>query len=79
MCVQDVVIKYYKIAMVIGFRIMREKLTINKKGKEIFGSREKFNNWLSTYNYFLNCKPISLIHSKEGLQIIYDELNRIKH
>lgn len=54
------------------------KTDVLKKGKEVFGSMEKFNMWLNTDNLNLKCKPITLWDKKSSMQVIYDELIRIK-
>jgi putative toxin-antitoxin system antitoxin component (TIGR02293 family) len=51
-----------------------------KKGKDVFGTDEKFNTWLDTTNIALGgVKPKSLMDSSFGIQIISDELSHIEH
>ncbi len=61
-----------------------EKAKINltalyKRGKEVFGSDEKFNRWLNRYNPFIGGKPSDLLNTTEGFNKILDELGRIEH
>lgn len=48
-------------------------------GVEVFGSADKFNNWLETENLVLNCKPKTLLDSTFGIGLLRDELTRIEH
>ncbi|HLT24070.1 MAG TPA: antitoxin Xre/MbcA/ParS toxin-binding domain-containing protein [Ignavibacteria bacterium] len=53
---------------------------LDEKGKEVFGSKEKFRHWLMTQNSFLkNKKPIDLLTNSFGVDILMDELSRIEH
>ena len=51
-----------------------------KKGTEVFGTGEKFNNWLTTENVALgNVKPKDLFDSSFGINLLRDELGRIEY
>lgn len=50
------------------------------KGKEVFEDKHKFLSWLSLPNrIFDNQKPIILVNSIIGREMILDELGRIEH
>jgi putative toxin-antitoxin system antitoxin component (TIGR02293 family) len=50
-----------------------------KKGIELFESPEQFNHWLKSESYGLgNIKPLSLINSITGIDLVYEELGRIE-
>jgi hypothetical protein len=44
------------------------KISLLKKGKEVFGTTEKFNMWLNTEHIILECKPITQTHNPMGNQ-----------
>jgi putative toxin-antitoxin system antitoxin component (TIGR02293 family) len=49
------------------------------KGIELFGSSYEFNKWLKFESYGLgNTKPINLITSITGIDLVYEELVRIE-
>ncbi len=51
-----------------------------KKGTDVFGNGEKFNNWLTTNNVALgNVKPKDLLDSSFGINWPKDELGRIEY
>jgi putative toxin-antitoxin system antitoxin component (TIGR02293 family) len=50
------------------------------KGNEVFGSTDKFNNWLETSNLALgNIMPKSLLDNTFGIGLLKDELMRIEY
>ena len=50
-----------------------------KFGVEIFGDKDKFNNWLSIKNVSLRgAKPKELLDTSFGMGLIKDELTRIE-
>ncbi len=50
-----------------------------KKGTMVFGSREKFDNWLITKNIALGgTEPKNLLDSSLGIRLVSDELSRIE-
>lgn len=50
-----------------------------KKGNELFEDSEGFNKWLKSESYGLgNVKPIDLINSITGIDLIFEELVRIE-
>jgi len=52
---------------------------LNDLGKEIFGSKKEFFKWLKTKNFALNNqKPIDLLDTYSGLNLIFEELKRIE-
>lgn len=58
-----------------------EKLVHNyqvlSRGIEIFGSLESFNRWVRKFNPFLDAKPIELLKTITGNELVLDELNRL--
>lgn len=49
-------------------------------GIEVFGKRDKFSAWLETKNPALaNIKPKELLNNVAGINLLKDELTRIKH
>jgi len=50
------------------------------KGIETFGDKERFYTWLDTKNVSLgNIKPIKVLDSSFGINLIKDELTRIEY
>ena len=50
------------------------------KGKEIFGSKENFEQWMNSKIVALGgIKPIELLDSSFGIDLLMDELGRIEH
>ena len=50
------------------------------KGIELFESSEHFNIWLKSESYGLgNIKPVELINSITGIDLVYEELVRIEY
>jgi hypothetical protein len=44
------------------------------------GSKERLNSWLNSENaYFRNKRPVDIMHSHKGRDLIKDELNRIEY
>ena len=51
-----------------------------KSGNEIFGSMEKFHNWLNIENSVMGGeKPVSYLDTFSGIQLVMDELNAIEY
>ena len=51
-----------------------------KSGNEIFGSIEKFHNWLNIENSVMGGeKPVSYLDTFSGIQMVMDELNAIEY
>jgi putative toxin-antitoxin system antitoxin component (TIGR02293 family) len=51
-----------------------------KSGIDIFGSKEKFHNWLKSENAVMGGeKPISFLDTFSGIQLVMDELNAIEY
>ena len=49
-------------------------------GKEIFGSMDKFHNWLNIENSAMGGeKPVSYLDTFSGIQLVLDELNAIEY
>lgn len=75
----------YKIKKNYRFRpIHSEKIIglaeVAHKGKETFGSFDKFYLWLHTPSFALgNMKPVDLLKNSYGKEMVVDELNRIDH
>jgi putative toxin-antitoxin system antitoxin component (TIGR02293 family) len=50
------------------------------KGIEIFGDKDDFLSWMNQPSVSLgNNKPISLLNSRFGMEMVLDELGRIEH
>ena len=50
-----------------------------KKGIELFESADKFNKWLKYESFGLgNTKPVNLLNSITGIDLVYEELVRIE-
>lgn len=47
------------------------------KGMDTFGSLQEFKNWLPHHNIGINAKPIDLLDTLTGINIIMNELQRI--
>lgn len=55
-------------------------ISMYKKGIEMFGSIRSFNTWLRKPSYGLgNYKPISLMGTSTGVDLLIDELLRIEY
>ena len=53
---------------------------LNLKGIEVFESKEYFETWMNSKIISLgNIKPIELLDSSFGIDMLMDELGRIKH
>ena len=51
-----------------------------KLGIKIFGSQDKFHNWLNSVNSVMGGeKPVSYLDTFSGIQLILDELNAIEY
>lgn len=51
-----------------------------KSGIEIFGSQDKFHNWLNSENTAMGGeKPVSYLDTFSGIQLVMDELNAIEY
>lgn len=63
----------------VSERVLRIALVV-ARGEQVFGSREPFNTWLKEPNTALKEKrPMELLGSDFGLDLILDELGRIEH
>ncbi|MCF6183018.1 MAG: DUF2384 domain-containing protein [Bacteroidales bacterium] len=50
-----------------------------KKGIDVFITKEKFNSWLGKNSFGLgNVKPINLLSTSTGIDLVYEELVRIE-
>ena len=49
------------------------------KGMDTFGSLEEFKSWLPKHNIGINDKPIDLLDTITGINIVMNELLRIDH
>lgn len=54
-------------------------LELYDKGLDTFGSIKEFKNWLSQHNIGIDAKPIDLLDSITGINMIMNELNRIDY
>jgi putative toxin-antitoxin system antitoxin component (TIGR02293 family) len=51
-----------------------------KTGSDIFGSMDKFRNWLNIENSVMGGeKPVSYLDTYSGIQLVIDELNAIEY
>ena len=51
-----------------------------KSGNDIFGSMDKFHNWLNLENSVMGGeKPVSYLDTFSGIQLVMDELNAIEY
>jgi len=51
-----------------------------KLGSDVFGSLEKFHNWLNIENSVMGGeKPVSYLDTFSGIQLVMDELNAIEY
>ena len=56
------------------------KKEILESGLEYFSDAEKFEIWIETKSIVLgNKSPSDLLKSEGGVQLVLDELNRLKH
>jgi putative toxin-antitoxin system antitoxin component (TIGR02293 family) len=63
----------------VSERILRIALVVSR-GEEIFGNSEQFSAWLKEPNRALaDKKPIDLLVSNFGIDLILDELGRIEY
>lgn len=54
------------------------RLTLVKaKAREVFGSKQKANRWLHTFNRTLQKAPIELLSTEQGARLVEEEINRI--
>ena len=54
-------------------------ILLYKKGLEIFGDQESFVDWLNKTAFGLgNLKPVEIINTSEGIDLIIEELGRIE-
>ncbi len=55
-------------------------LSLMKHGHRIFGSRDLFDRWLSTPNFFFDGRPPSaLLHTVTGIRFVSDRLSAIEY
>ena len=55
-------------------------LAVFRHGNQVFGSREAFDEWLDTPNfYFDNKKPIALLNTSSGVRFINDRLTAMEY
>jgi putative toxin-antitoxin system antitoxin component (TIGR02293 family) len=54
-------------------------IILYNKGLEVFGDQESFVSWLNKSAFGLgNMKPVELINTSEGIDLIFEELLRIE-
>ncbi|UOB17526.1 type II RES/Xre toxin-antitoxin system antitoxin [Abyssalbus ytuae] len=57
-----------------------EVTLLYKHGVEVFGNKEKFNEWLDTINLAIGgIKPKELLDNTFGISLLKDELTRIEY
>lgn len=53
---------------------------LQKRGNEVFGSGQLFNDWMNSNIVALgNIKPVELLDNGFGINMLMDELGRIEH
>jgi putative toxin-antitoxin system antitoxin component (TIGR02293 family) len=53
---------------------------VYSRGNTVFGSQEKFKDWIMLTNKALNnMRPIDLLSSRYGAQMVLDEIGRIEY
>ncbi len=53
---------------------------LQMKGKEVFGSKEYFEEWMNSKIIALgSIRPVELLDSSFGIDMLIDELGRIEH
>jgi len=53
---------------------------LSEKGKEVFGSQDSFNKWLTKPSFPLNNQPpISFLNTGMGITLVMEELERIEY
>jgi len=63
-----------------GARNGIQKSRLFKSGNDIFGSMDKFHNWLNIGNLVMGGeKPVSYLYTFSGMQLVMDELNAIEY
>ena len=64
----------------IGAEYSEKLIAISKvwaQGISFFGNAQKFNDWLRQFNPFLDSKPLDLLRTISGSEIVADELERL--
>lgn len=57
-----------------------ELANLYRHGEEVFGTIERFNGWMKSHPaLFRKKRPIDILDTYRGFQIIHDELHRIEH
>lgn len=58
----------------------RSKSALYLHGNRVFGSADKFNNWMnSKCHAFGDRKPIDQILTIEGIQLVDNEISKVEH
>jgi putative toxin-antitoxin system antitoxin component (TIGR02293 family) len=52
---------------------------LKRLGQSVFGAEADFNDWLHTESLVLGLRPLDLLDTQTGIQVISNELNRIKY
>ncbi|MFB0906912.1 MAG: DUF2384 domain-containing protein, partial [Spirosomataceae bacterium] len=53
---------------------------LQQQGQEVFGSAQYFNDWMNSNIVALgNIKPVELLDSGFGIDMLIEELGRIEH
>ena len=58
---------------------LKEIVAIRAVAAEVFGSTEKAERWMNTYNLVLNAPPVDLLNSEVGINELKKILNAIKY
>ncbi len=55
-------------------------LSLIKHGIRVFGSKERFDKWLTSENFFLDCKaPVVFLNTITGIRFIDDRLTAMEY
>lgn len=66
--------------MSLSIKLQQEIGRLFDRGYEIFGSPEKFNQWLTAPIVALdNTTPLNHLDTEEGVQSVHDVLSRLEY
>ena len=61
-----------------GSELILKMISVFKLGEKVFGNNKEFRRWLESPAYGLgNRKPLDLMHSSTGMDLLKNELSRI--
>lgn len=80
--VSERTIRRYKSTQRLSSNVTEHILKISElytKGVDVFGKKEKFLHWLNVDSRVLRGKPLQLLDTITGINLIIQELERIEH